>query len=146
MIKTSLKAMSTAELNKVLSETHQDMERRKNIKFVEKEIRKLLGKHNVTFLDLGLVPSDQQKRERSKTALPNRKEKKIAKSIKGSQSSPIGNKLNLDKRKVVLPKYKQLNGPNVWSGRGRAPAWVTAICKSENISIQEFKSDPRFKS
>ena len=35
---------------------------------------------------------------------------------------------------------------NAWSGRGRTPKWVMEICEQQNISLEDFKNDKRFKA
>lgn len=47
-------------------------------------------------------------------------------------------------RRKVKPKYQSKDGSKKWSGRGRSPSWVVNICRSEDISIDSFKTDARF--
>ena len=49
-----------------------------------------------------------------------------------------------DQRAVVSAKYKHPKTKATWSGRGRPPSWVTEIINAQQITIQSFKSDPRF--
>jgi DNA-binding protein H-NS len=32
-----------------------------------------------------------------------------------------------------------------WSGRGRAPKWVTELCDQKGVSLEQFKSNPEFR-
>jgi DNA-binding protein H-NS len=48
-----------------------------------------------------------------------------------------------DLRSTVQEKYKDLNGTETWTGRGRTPAWAQNICQDEGIDIKEFKNDDR---
>ena len=50
-----------------------------------------------------------------------------------------------DKRLKVAYKYKNPKGKEKWSGRGRAPKWVTAILENNRISIAQFKASKRYK-
>lgn len=45
----------------------------------------------------------------------------------------------------VAPKYKNLDGSKVWSGRGLSPLWISEILKQENITLDQFKKDSRFQ-
>jgi len=47
------------------------------------------------------------------------------------------------KKQKVETKYRFES--NAWSGRGRTPKWVMEICEQQNISLEDFKNDSRFK-
>ena len=47
-------------------------------------------------------------------------------------------------RAKVEPKYQSQDGSSKWTGRGRAPSWVTEICRSKGMTVEGFKSDSRF--
>jgi DNA-binding protein H-NS len=53
--------------------------------------------------------------------------------------------MKTDKRAIVAVKYKNPNGSDKWSGRGRPPKWVSAILAKKRISIDQFKADKRYK-
>ena len=48
-------------------------------------------------------------------------------------------------RAKVPPKFKSLDGSQKWTGRGRAPGWVVALCEEDNLTIDAFKKNQRFK-
>jgi len=79
------------------------------------------------------------------------KSKKAGNRNKTSSKSNSANKTKAkkgskrDKRSSVAPKYSNPNGKEKWTVRGRTPSWVTIICEQENIDIENFKLDPRFK-
>ncbi len=58
------------------------------------------------------------------------------KSGKGSGASGSG----------ALPKYRNPNGADTWTGRGKPPRWVVELMDNNALDIQGFKSDPRFKA
>ena len=145
MIKGSLKNLSSAELNKIIAKTHEEVERRQSIKLAEQEIKKILSKHNVTFFDLGLKQLKRHNRLRLQKATPKVNSKKRPSPKKVDPNIETRQKPRTDNRANVSPKYINPEGVKVWSGRGRAPSWVNDICEVENISLQKFKLDGRFK-
>ena len=64
----------------------------------------------------------------------------LAKAGKGKKANPSGG------RETVVAKYKNPNGPETWSGRGRAPHWVIQIMDASDLSLEDFKSSPQFKA
>lgn len=48
-------------------------------------------------------------------------------------------------RGKAAPKYRNPTGSETWTGRGRAPKWVSALCASYGLSVDGFKTDPRFR-
>jgi DNA-binding protein H-NS len=44
----------------------------------------------------------------------------------------------------VPPKYKSPAGLEIWTGRGRSPNWVTHLCGTEVISVEEFKQNSKY--
>ena len=146
MAKMHLKDLSSAELSKMIAETRDEMERRENIKQAEKEIKKTLEKFSVSLSDLGYKDNTHPTRRRSsKNLAPSKNKKRATNKTNPSDTSPKIRKDRADKRSTVSPKYKQPDGPNVWSGRGKTPAWVVDICNRENLSIEQFKSDAQFR-
>lgn len=146
MAKMHLKDLSSAELSKIITDTRGEMERRENIKQAEKEIKKTLEKFSVTLSDLGYKDNTHPNRRRSSKKLaPLKNRKRSAIKTGPSDKSPKIKKAPTDKRSTVSPKYKQPGGPNVWSGRGKTPAWVVDICNRDNLSIEQFKSDAQFR-
>ena len=135
---SSLKNISDSQLNKMLAETKAEMNRRENIDRAHKEIRAICKKYNVTIADLefGLT---------RKIAKPNKNSQKKSFSSKSKFKKHTGSvEHKNDRRGFVAPKYRKPASNETWSGRGRAPMWVTEICKAENIDIEQFKADSRF--
>lgn len=64
---------------------------------------------------------------------------KAAKGKKGGRGSSASNA-------VAAPKYRNPQGPETWTGRGKPPRWVVEIMDVQGLDIQGFKSDPRFKA
>jgi len=46
---------------------------------------------------------------------------------------------------AVAAKYYNPATGDKWSGRGRAPVWLTSLCATEAINIKQFKADLRFR-
>lgn len=78
-------------------------------------------------------------------AIKNTEKQSVIDSIKASiqefgiTASELGFKGGKGKgnRGPVVDKY--VSGINRWSGRGRAPSWVTAILEEKGITIEQFK-------
>jgi DNA-binding protein H-NS len=92
-----------------------------------------LSVRDLSDLDLGQKPAARAK-----------------KNIAGKKGRSAPEKKNLakksDKRAVVAYKYKNPKGTERWSGRGRAPKWVSAILAKKRISMAQFKADKRYKN
>ena len=123
----NLSKMSESQLNKILKETQAELARRVKVSKATQAVAKILQEHDLTSDDINL--------------------KKLA--LAGS--NPAKNKANSKSsnqkrtRPKVAPKFKSLDDDQKWTGRGRAPRWVVAFCEAENLSIEGFKKDPRFK-
>jgi len=46
--------------------------------------------------------------------------------------------------KTELAKFKNPNGQETWTGRGRAPNWVSGICETTGLTVPEFKASPAY--
>ena len=121
----TLKKLSAAQLNKIIDETQAELTRRKNIDAATVEIRSILKKYKIDFqdIDLSIITGTRGRNSTKKRA-------KVAKSR--------------DQRGRVRAKYKDPNSAATWTGRGRTPAWVQALCQNEGIDIDGFKKDDRF--
>ena len=127
MIKTvaSLKNLTGGQLEKMLVNTKAEIERRENIKSAVAEISAVLKKYKISIDDIDLQ------------AFNKKASRKTSQRGKVKVDAP-------DKRKRVKAKYANPNGTETWSGRGRAPAWVMALCETEGIELASFKMDKRF--
>ena len=123
---TTLKKLSTAQLNRIIYETQEELTRRKNIDSATVEIRSILKKYKIDFQDIDLSTTTKTG---GKISI-----KKRAKVTKFR-----------DKRSTVKAKYRDPNSAATWTGRGRTPAWVQGICQNEGIDIDGFKKDDRFR-
>ena len=123
---TTLKKLSTAQLNKIIDETQAELKRRENIDAATVEICSILKKYKINFQDI-----DLNKITRIGGRSSTKKRAKVTKSR--------------DQRSTVKAKYKDQNCASTWTGRGRAPTWVQGICQNEGIDIDGFKEDDRFR-
>ena len=64
----------------------------------------------------------------------------LAKAGKGKKAAAAGS------RDAVAPKYRNPNGTETWSGRGRPPHWVIAIMDASGLTIEAFKASPTYKA
>jgi DNA-binding protein H-NS len=83
-------------------------------------------------------------RQLNKTTKAGNK-KRLSKKPNVSVKTKAKERLGPDQRSAVAPKYLNPNGKERWTGRGRTPGWVMNICEQENIDIENFKLDPRFR-
>ena len=122
-----LSKLSKSQLETRIQETQAELNRRGAISKATQDIVKILKKYNLTSDDIDL-----------KTLVSNRKPNSKIKAA----GSPSKQKKT---RAKVAPKFKSLDAAQKWTGRGRAPGWVVALCEAENLTIDAFKKDPRFK-
>ena len=141
---SSLKQLSANQLNKMLNETRAELERRENILKARNDIQAVLQKYNLTIHDLELVTSSR-KPANKKAATKTSVEKKASAKKQGTKKRAGNAVPKKDQRSTVSAKYHDAATGDKWSGRGRAPAWVTNLCTAENIAIEQFKADPRFR-
>lgn len=64
----------------------------------------------------------------------------LAKAVKGKKVAAVGN------RDAVAPKYRNPNGSETWSGRGRPPRWVVEIMDASGLTIEAFKASDVYKA
>jgi DNA-binding protein H-NS len=130
---TNLSNLSASQLNKMIENTKAEIKRRENIQAAQTQIQAILKKFGLRIQDLDL-----------KTASTLKKQKAGRKSTSKAKAPRAKSSKTKDNRAKVLPKYKNPNGTETWSGRGRLPSWVADICQSEGISVEKFKTDTRF--
>lgn len=121
-----MRNLTTKQLEKLLNSAQSELERRSLIGKANKEIQSILKKYNVSLVEL-----DQGKG--------------LKKNSTSKRSTEETSQKQGDKRGKVAAKYADPSSNKKWSGRGRAPGWVNQICLDENISLSDFKDEPRFK-
>ena len=115
-----LSDMSKSELTKLVGNAQAELQRRNDLLLASKAIEKTLKKHSLSVADLHAM-------------FPVKK--------RTSDKKPIGSKKS---RAPAVPKFFDPASDKKWSGRGRAPQWVSEIIKKEGISLEAFKVDQRF--
>jgi DNA-binding protein H-NS len=121
----------------VLSEAKDELARRENTSKAIADIKKILKKYKLRAEDIDW-------RQLNKTTKAGN-EKKLSRKSNTAVKIKAKEMLKADQRSSVAPKYLNPNGNEKWTGRGRTPSWVINICEQENIDIENFKLDPRFK-
>lgn len=116
--------LSNTELQKKINELNGELQRRKAVEIATRKISKILSAYGLEYTE---VQISKRKPSRTKNGTKSNRPTQIAK-----------------KRSEVRPKYHDGTGKNYWTGRGRAPKWVNAICETQNITIEEFKSSENF--
>ena len=122
-----LSKLNKTQLEKKIIEMQNELDRRDSISKAAQEISKILKKYNLTSgdIDIKQLSSISKNNSKTKPTITPSKQKKI--------------------RVKVPPKFKSLDAAQQWTGRGRAPRWVVALCEAENLTIAAFKKDPRFR-
>ena len=110
----------------MLASANNEIKRRENIKIAAGEIEAVLKKYKLSMQDIDLQAFNKKKKRKTNN--------------KGSSQ-----RTTTDKRNRVQAKYTNPDNHEKWSGRGRAPAWVTKICQKEGLDLEAFKKDSRFK-
>lgn len=111
-----LSNLNERQLKRVISDANVALARRQKIEKAKLDIQRILIKEKFTSEELKALLSSLQAPKSSATY----KTKKI--------------------RSKVKAKYQSKDGSETWTGRGRSPKWVVAICKKEGITIEEFKT------
>ena len=128
----------------MLTETQAELKRRENIDKARKDIKAVLKKYKITIDDLDFGVS-AKKPVGKKAAAKKSTEKKAATKKAGSKKRAAKTPRKNDQRAAVVAKHHNPATGDKWSGRGRAPLWVTSICATEAIDIEQFKADLRFR-
>ena len=123
----SVKKLSKKDLSVLISNASKELEARKREELILKELEKVFDKHGVSRVEkLGLVKS-------------------LAKISKSYSRNQKGQPTRTNKKRVaVKPKYRHPSSRDTWTGRGRAPKWVVALCEERKITLEAFKSSPDF--
>ena len=118
--------LNETQLAAKIQELQSELNRRSKISQATQEIVKTLKKYN-------LKPDDIAFRE----LLAN-----IDKVLE--TRAPRRTPKERKPRAKVVPKFQSLDTSLKWTGRGKAPRWVVALCEEEDITIDAFKKDSRF--
>ena len=132
-----LDKLSDKDLAKIASNIETENKRRANRKAAATAIIAVLKEHKLSIAD---IPELGLERRSLKTRRKRADAKKA--TLARAKAKPFR---KTDKRAKVAYKYKNPKGPEKWSGRGRAPKWVTAILENNRISIAQFKASKRYK-
>ncbi len=118
---SSIKKLSGKDLTKLIEEAAKELAQRKRLDVLKRDIQTVLSKHKVKQSELsGLIQS-------------------ILSETKGRKATKVRS------RSKVVPKFKNPNGNDAWSGRGRAPRWVSQICEEQGLTVDEFKLSPAYR-
>ena len=129
--------MTNSELERVLCEAKDELARRDNMSKALADIKKILTKYKLRTEDINWLQLNKTTKTGTKKKLSGKSNAAVKMKAKG--------RLKPDQRSTVAPKYLNPNGNEKWTGRGRTPSWVMNICEQENIDIENFKLDPRFR-
>ena len=128
--------LSDKELTKIASKIEFEHKHRANRKAAAKAIFAILKKHKLSVGEISELGLEK---------IPSTTRRKKSGSVKAKTArAKAGAKTKTDKRLKVAYKYKNPNGQDKWSGRGRTPKWVDAILENNNISITQFKINKRY--
>lgn len=112
----AVKKLSGKDLTKLIDQASKELAQRKRMEVLRKVIQRLIAKHKVT------------KTELSSLVEMIRSEARISKKAQARAA-------------VKVPaKFKNPNGEETWTGRGRAPNWVSKICEATGLTVSEFKA------
>ena len=115
-----LKSLDAKQLKQVISDASLALTRRQKVEKAMVEIQRISKKYKLS-------------KEELKTVLVLIQSSKAVSTSKPKSA-----------RAKVEPKYQSQDGAKNWTGRGRTPSWVVEICRSEGLTVEGFKSDPRF--
>lgn len=132
-----LDKLSDNDLAKIASNIETENKRRANRKAAAAAITAVLKKYKLSIDD---IPELGLAKRPSKAG----RKRSVATRAKAAKAK-AGPAKKADKRVKVAYKYKNPEGREKWSGRGRAPKWVNAILENNKISIAQFKTDRRYK-
>ena len=132
-----LEKLTDKQLSAKAKEIAAEEKRRANLKAAASAILTILKKHRLSAHDLTELNLGQKPTAFAKKKTAGKKKRPAATKKTSVKKS--------DKRAIVAYKYKNPKGSEKWSGRGRAPKWVTAIIAKKRISLAQFKDDKRYK-
>lgn len=138
-----IKTLSDRELAQSAREIAKETAERANRKAAATAILAVLRKYKLKPADLDKLDLGSPGKGRL-TATAQRKKGRPAKAQKSKTA--LKTRKASDRRAKVVSKYKNPKGMEKWSGRGRAPKWVSEILTKHKITIAKFKTDKRFKA
>jgi len=115
-----LDSLDAKQLKQVISDASTALSRRQKVEKAMAEIQRITRKYKLSKDELKTVLVSIQS----------------SKAVSSSKPKSV--------RAKVEAKYQSQDGANDWTGRGRAPSWVVEICQSKGLTVEGFKSDPRF--
>ena len=116
----AIKKLSGKDLTKLIDQASKELIQRKRMDVLSKDIQRVIAKHKVSKAELASLID------------MIRFETKISKKTKTRAASK------------VPAKFKNPNGQETWTGRGRAPNWVSEICQTTGITVTEFKTSSTY--
>ena len=116
----AIKKLSGKDLTKLIDQASKELIQRKRMDVLSKDIQKVIAKHKVSKSELASLID------------MIRFETKVSKKSKTRAASK------------VPAKFKNPNGQETWTGRGRAPNWVSEICQTTGITVTEFKTSSKY--
>ena len=116
----AIKKLSGRDLTKLIDEAAKELTQRKRMDALSKDIQRVIAKHKVNKTELASLID------------MIRSETKVSKKTKTRAASK------------VAAKFKNPNGKETWTGRGRAPNWVSGICETSGLTVPEFKASSAY--
>ena len=116
----AIKKLSGKDLTKLIDQASKELIQRKRMDVLSKDIQRVIAKHKVSKSELASLID------------MIRFETKVSKKSKTRAASK------------VPAKFKNPNGQETWTGRGRAPNWVSEICQTTGITVTEFKTSSAY--
>ena len=116
----AIKNLSGKDLTKLIDQAAKELTQRKRMDALSKDIQRVIAKHKVSKSELASLID------------MIRNETKISKKTKTRAASK------------VPAKFKNPNGQETWTGRGRAPNWILEICETTGLTVAEFKASPAY--
>ena len=116
----AIKKLSGKDLTKLIDQASKELIQRKRMDVLSKDIQRVIAKHKVSKSELASLID------------MIRFETKVSKKTKTRAASK------------VPAKFKNPNGQETWTGRGRAPNWVSEICQTTGITVTEFKASSAY--
>ena len=116
----AIKKLSGKDLTKLIDQASKELIQRKRMDVLSKDIQRVIAKHKVSKSELASLID------------MIRFETKVSKKSKMRAASK------------VPAKFKNPNGQETWTGRGRAPNWVSEICQTTGITVTEFKTSSAY--
>jgi len=116
----AIKKLSGKDLTKLIDQASKELIQRKRMDVLSKDIQRVIAKHKVSKSELASLID------------MIRFETKVSKKTKTRAASK------------VPAKFKNPNSQETWTGRGRAPNWVSEICQTTGITVTEFKTSSEY--